>query len=142
MTTNLSPPDRDGVLEHDGALVVPVTDRRTGRTTGVLVLRDGRTSWHPGLDVTRVAMAAELVAGAVVIAFRLARRPSGPRAHVTMGPGGWVSMKDGGSMSVRPARRPLGRSRPVAATTPDPRAPLWARMLSAVPLGSLTRRAR
>jgi hypothetical protein len=96
----------------------------------------------PGLatvDITRLLTTAELVAGAVLIARILARRPSGPKAQVTMGPGGWVSMK-GGSLAIRPARRPWGRPRPIAHLETPPRAPVWARVLSAVPLQALTNR--
>ena len=88
------------------------------------------------LDLTRVVVTAEVVAGAVAVAYRLSRRPSAPKAQVTMGPGGWVSMK-GGTVSVRPARRPFGRPRKVRATKPHAKAPLWARVLSAVPLEAL-----
>ena len=56
-----------------------------------------------------------------------------------MGPGGWVSMK-GGSLAIRPARRPWGRPRPVAHLETPQRAPVWARVLSAVPLQALTTR--
>jgi hypothetical protein len=90
------------------------------------------------VDVTRVIVTAEIVAGAVVVAYRLARRPSAPKAQVTMGPGGWVSMK-GGTVSVRSARRPFGRPRAIGRTKPAARAPLWARVISAVPLQSLIR---
>jgi hypothetical protein len=100
--------------------------------------RAGDPSGLDRVDVTRVLVTAEVVAGAVVIAYRLARRPGAPRARVTMGPGGWVSMK-GGAVSVRPASRPLGRPRRVTATRPGDRAPLWARVLSAVPLQALSR---
>ena len=95
----------------------------------------------PGLaiDVTRLLTTAELVAGAVLIARILARRPSGPKAQVTMGPGGWVSMK-GGSLAIRPARRPWGRPRPIAHLETPTRAPVWARVLSAVPLQALANR--
>jgi hypothetical protein len=89
------------------------------------------------VDATRVIMTAEIVAGAVAVAYRLARRPSAPKAQVTMGPGGWVSMK-GGTVSVRSSRRPFGRPRAIGPTKPDARAPLWARVISAVPLQSLT----
>ncbi|GAB3598336.1 hypothetical protein GCM10027446_28260 [Angustibacter peucedani] len=94
------------------------------------------------LDLTRLLTTAEVVVGAVVgavlVTDRVVRRPPGPRAVVTMGPGGWVSMK-GGALGVRPGRRFWARPRPVAATTPPPQAPWWARVLSAVPLQALTR---
>ena len=105
------------------------------RPMGAFVLRDGRVRWHPVVDVTRVLTTAELVVGGVLIARRLAARPSAAKATVTMGPGGWVSMK-GGVMAVRPARRAWLRTHP-AATGPLPRRPTWARLLSAVTLRSL-----
>lgn len=105
------------------------------RPMGAFVLRDGRVRWHPVVDVTKVVTTAELVVGGVLIARRLAARPSAAKAVVTMGPGGWVSMK-GGVMAVRPARRAWRRTRP-AATGPLPRRPTWARLLSAVTLQSL-----
>ncbi len=90
------------------------------------------------VDWTRVLITGEVVVGGVLIAYRLAARPpASPIAKVSMGPGGWVSMK-GGTVAVRPARNPLGRPRPV----PPPRqgrAPVWARVISAVPLQLLIR---
>jgi hypothetical protein len=90
-----------------------------------------------GLDLTRVVTTAEVVVGAVVVARLLARRAGAPKAFVTMGPGGWVSMK-GGTVAVRRGSRPWGRPMPVRPATAG-RAPLWARVLSAVPLQALMR---
>ena len=145
--------------ERDGASVITATTarshtatRRNGvgpdgrnfdarlsgrRPMGAFVMRDGTVRWHPVVDVTRVLTTAELVVGGVLIARRLAARPSAAKAHVTMGPGGWVSMK-GGVMAVRPAERGwlrLRAHRTVAA--PRTRRPLWARLLSATTLESL-----
>jgi hypothetical protein len=100
------------------------------KTDGALAHR------HSTVDVTRVLTTAEVVVGAVLVARILAGRPSAPRAQVTMGPGGWISMK-GGSLAVRPARRPWGRPRPLLPPEAGRRAPLWARVLSAVPLQAL-----
>jgi hypothetical protein len=105
------------------------------RPMGAFVLRDGRVRWHPVVDVTRVVTTAELVVGGVLIARHLTARPSAAKATVTMGPGGWVSMK-GGVMAVRPARHAWRRMRP-APTGPLPRRPTWARLLAAVTLRSL-----
>ena len=102
---------------------------------GAFVLRDGRVRWHPVVDVTKVITTAELVVGGVMIARRLAARPSAAKAAVTMGPGGWVSMK-GGVMAVRPAGRAWRRTRP-ATTGPLPRRPWWARLLAATTLESV-----
>jgi hypothetical protein len=111
---------------------------RTMRPIGAYVVRDGDVRWRPAIDLTRLLTTAELVIGAVVVANRLARRPSGPKAVVTMGPGGWVSMK-GGQLGVRPGSRPWARPRQVTSTQPPPSAPVWARVLSAVPLRALSR---
>jgi hypothetical protein len=91
---------------------------------------------HPSVDLTRLLTTAEIVAGAVLVARILAHRPGAPKAQVTMGPGGWVSLK-GGTLAVRPASRPWGRSRPVPFPKTAKRAPVWARVLSAVPLQAL-----
>lgn len=130
--------------EREGVTLVTATRSRTrrdgsvtARPVGAFVVRDGKVCWRPAIDVTRLLTAAEVVVGAVVVAHRLSRRPSSPRARVTMGPGGWVSMK-GGTVAVRESRRPFGRPRPVDAR-PGRHRPLWARALSAVPLRSLAR---
>lgn len=103
------------------------------RPMGAFVVRDGRVRWHPVVDVTKVITTAELVVGGVLVARRLAARPSGAKALVTMGPGGWVSMK-GGAMAVRPARRLWRRASPAP---PPSRRPWWARLLSATALEKL-----
>jgi hypothetical protein len=105
------------------------------RPMGAFVVRNGRVRWHPAFDVTRVVATAELVLGGVLIARQLAKRPGSAKALVTMGPGGWVSMK-GGVMAVRPADRAWRRLRPAPAAPPT-RRPWWARLLSARALQSL-----
>ena len=107
------------------------------RPTGAVEVTSDGARRPPAVDVTRVLTTAEAVVGAVLIARILARRPSGPKAQVTMGPGGWVSMK-GGALMVRPARRPWGRPDQLPQLQGPQRAPLWARVLSAVPLQLLT----
>jgi hypothetical protein len=107
------------------------------RPMGVFVVRDGRVRWHPAVDWTRVITTAEVMVGGVLIARRLAARPSAAKARVTMGPGGWVSMK-GGVMAVRPAERGWRRRRAhPAAAVPRTRRPWWARLLAATTLESL-----
>ncbi|WP_336033088.1 hypothetical protein [Geodermatophilus sp. FMUSA9-8] len=102
------------------------------RPLGAFEVRDGRVRWHPVVDVTRVVTTAEVVLGAVAVASRLAGRPSAARARVTMGPGGWVSLKSG-TVSLRPAGRGWRRTRPA---TPA-RRPWWARLLAATALERL-----
>jgi hypothetical protein len=143
-------------VERDGATVITATATRAHAATrgdgsgsegqgfdarmagdrpmGAFVVRNGRVRWHPAVDLTRVLTTAELVVGGVLIARQLAKRPGSAKALVTMGPGGWVSMK-GGVMAVRPAERAWRRARP--APTPPTRRPWWARLLSAKALQSL-----
>jgi multimeric flavodoxin WrbA len=90
------------------------------------------------LDVTRIVTTTEVVLGAVLVARYLARRPGSTKAVVSMGPGGWVSMK-GGTVAVRRGSRPWARPTPVRRTATGERVPLWARVLSAVPLQALMR---
>jgi hypothetical protein len=142
--------------ERDGASVITATATRahqatrgngsaTGRSgfdaqmggsrpMGAFVVRDGHVRWHPVVDLTKVITTAEVVVGGVLIARRLAARPSGAKALVTMGPGGWVSMK-GGAMAVRPASRAWRRRRSAAPTASvRTRRPWWARLLAATAL--------
>jgi hypothetical protein len=153
-TTAFAPP-----YERDGAGVITATAARTHRASrghgagpggsgldatlagvrplGAFVVKDGRLRWHPVLDVTKVITTAEIMVGGVLIARRLAARPSGAKALVTMGPGGWVSMK-GGAMAVRPAGRGRRRKRPHApAAQARSRRPWWARLLAATTLESI-----
>jgi hypothetical protein len=123
---------RDGGKQEEAGFDAEMSG---ARPLGAFVVKDGKVRWHPVVDVTRVITTAELVVGGVLIARRLAARPSAAKAIVTMGPGGWVSMK-GGVMAVRPAERGWRRTRPVAAV-PHTRRPWWARLLSATTLNSL-----
>ena len=88
------------------------------------------------VDMTRILTTTEMVLGAVLVARYLSQRPGSSKALVTMGPGGWVSMK-GGTVAVRRGSRPWARPTPVRPTSE--RVPLWARVLSAVPLQALMR---
>jgi hypothetical protein len=107
------------------------------RPMGAFVLRNGRVRWHPAVDLTRVITTAEVMVGGVLIARRLAARPSAAKARVTMGPGGWVSMK-GGVMAVRPAERGWRRRRSsTPAAVQRTRRPWWARLLAATTLESI-----
>lgn len=141
-------------FETDGVAVIPAASVRTHcatksgtgsrprgleaslsgcRPAGAFVARNGAVHWHPALDVTRLLTTGGWLVGAVLIANRLAARPSAACANVTMGPGGWVNMK-GGSMAVRPSSRLWRRQHP--ATRPSQR-PWWARLLAAKSLQSL-----
>ena len=148
----------DAPVERDGTTIITATDARThraihgtgeeprtrgfdarltgNRPLGAFVVRNGRVRWRPALDVTKVVTTAEVVVGGVIIARQLASRPSGAKALVTMGPGGWVSMK-GGAMSVRPAKRAWFPRRAATRPAAPTRRPWWARLLSAQALNSL-----
>jgi len=139
------PYERDGVTvipasttrAHGAISALPGRQRRRldaqtrgARPAGAFVVQDGSARWHPAIDLTRVLTTGEVVIGAVIIAHRLMRRPSAARANVTMGPGGWVSMK-GGAMAVRPSERFWRKPAPAREAS---RRPLWARLLAAKPL--------
>jgi hypothetical protein len=148
----------DAPVERDGTTIITATDARThraihgtgeeprtrgfdarltgNRPLGAFVVRNGRVRWRPALDVTKVVTTAEFVVGGVIIARQLASRPSGAKALVTMGPGGWVSMK-GGAMAVRPAERGWRRQRSRPPAPVRTRRPWWARLLAATTLESL-----
>jgi hypothetical protein len=149
----------DPPVERDGTTVITATNSRThtatrgtgkqqgtrgfdarmsgNRPLGAFVVRNGKVRWRPALDVTKIITTAEVVVGGVLVARQLATRPSGAKALVTMGPGGWVSMK-GGAMSVRPAKRAwLPRRAPALTVSRPMRRPWWARLLSAQALNSL-----
>ncbi|MEH0843761.1 hypothetical protein V6U81_15360 [Micromonospora sp. CPCC 205711] len=107
------------VLELPGtppAALVPVT--RDGRAVGAFVLAGGQVRYRSVTDPDQVLAAA---AGALAVALLTAgvavvarRRPAAIGA-VTMGPGGWVSLKGSPAPALRPARR----------------RPWWARLLRA-----------
>jgi hypothetical protein len=95
--------------------VVPV--HHGEREVGAYVLGPDRTTYVPAVDATRIAMAAlgaaTVMTVAVSIGTALRRRPA--IGTVTMGPGGWVSLK-------RTATPPLRDATP---------RPWWARLLRA-----------
>ena len=119
-------PRADGATFERAALDAPDRWKHAGG-------REGR--FH---DMTRMVTTTEVVLGAVLVARYLSRRPGSSQALVTMGPGGWVSMK-GGTVAVRRGSRPWARPLPVRPTAKSERAPMWARVLSAVPLQALMR---
>ncbi|MGX4655279.1 hypothetical protein ACWCHM_16435 [Micromonospora sp. SCSIO 07396] len=98
------------------AALVPVT--RDGRAVGAFVLTDGRVRYRALPDPDRVLAAA---AGAAAVALLtagvavVARRRPPAIGTVTMGPGGWVSLRGARVPALRPA-------------TPRP---WWARLLRA-----------
>ncbi|MCK9925963.1 hypothetical protein MXD62_02095 [Frankia sp. Mgl5] len=60
------------------------------------------------VDLTAVAVVGEIAAGAVAVAWQLARRQPAPHANVQMGPGGWVSLRGGRVRLAGRGRRRAG----------------------------------
>ncbi|MFF5081499.1 hypothetical protein ACFY36_31005 [Actinoplanes sp. NPDC000266] len=89
--------------------------RRGRREIGAYVTDDAQgTRFVPALDVTALATVAAVAVTGVAIGFAARRRPA--IGSVTMGPGGWISLK-------RSTRPPLRAARP--------KRPWWARLLRA-----------
>jgi hypothetical protein len=118
MTTVVNRPMTDALADAPitttGETVVVPLERSGGRTVGVVIVdRDGARC-RPVVDLERLAWcavaAAGLAAAAALATTAARRRPA--IGSVTMGPGGWVSLKGG-------ALRPAGRR------------PWWARLLGA-----------
>ena len=97
--------------DRDELVLLPV--RRGRRITGVFVARDGRVVYRPAIEADHVLAAAVLLAAAAAVAVSRGRPAIG---RVSMGPGGWVSVKGA----------PLPRLR-----GPEASRPWWARLLSA-----------
>jgi hypothetical protein len=110
MTTAL--PARTGPQAGTGQVtVLPVEDG--DRPVGAWIVGTDTAVFRPVVDLDRLAVAAVVTAAAVTIAVSRRRRPM--IGTVTMGPGGWISLK----RTSRPALR--------AATA----RPWWARLLRA-----------
>jgi hypothetical protein len=96
--------------------VLPVTDK--DRAIGAWIVGPDTATFRPVVDVNRLTGAVLATAGAVAIAVLIAtagirRRPA--IGAVTMGPGGWVSVKRTGCPRLRSAEH----------------RPWWARLLGA-----------
>jgi hypothetical protein len=97
----------------------------------------GKVAGGPVADVTKVLIVGEIAAAAAAAVVALARaaasRAPASRTQISMGPGGWVSMR-GGDVRRRTFRlrgRVPRRRRPAP---PPARRPWWAVLLGAVPL--------
>src|SRR5690349_20162852 len=92
MTTTLD--GRATAAPPDPVTVLPVTDGE--RPVGAWIVSPDGATFRPVVDVTRLAGAALAAAGAATMAVAVViaagrRRPE--IGTVTMGPGGWVSIK-------------------------------------------------
>jgi hypothetical protein len=104
------------VDERRAVTVIPVRDGN--REVGAWITGPDTAVFRPVVDVTRLAGTALAGTAAVAIATAAVLAVSRRRAAigtVTMGPGGWVSVKNAGRPPLRPDR---GR-------------PWWARLLGA-----------
>ncbi|GAA4607404.1 hypothetical protein BJY16_006318 [Actinoplanes octamycinicus] len=100
--------------------VLPVTDK--DRPVGAWIIDADTAVFRPVVDVTRLAGAALAAAGAITVAVAVTavtarRRPM--IGAVTMGPGGWVSVKRAGRPRLRSAEQ----------------RPWWAHLIGAHRLG-------
>jgi hypothetical protein len=96
--------------------VLPITDG--DRPIGAWVVGPDTATFRPVIDVTRLTAAALACVGAVTVAVAvtaLAARSRPAIGAVTMGPGGWVSVKRAGFPPLRS----------------DERRPWWAHLLGA-----------
>ena len=100
----------------DRRAIVPV--RAGDREIGAYVIRADRTTFVPAVDVTVLVLGALAAAAvtAVSVAAGAARRRPPAIGAVTMGPGGWLSLKRSAAPSPRAAAGPR---------------PWWARALRA-----------
>ena len=97
MTTTI-----DGRTALAPVTVLPVIDGE--RPVGAWIVGPGTATFRPVVDVTRLAGAALAAAGAATVAVAVVaaagrRRPE--IGTVTMGPGGWVSVKRTSSPPLR-----------------------------------------
>ncbi|MFI5957331.1 hypothetical protein [Cryptosporangium sp. NPDC051539] len=97
--------------------ITPVI-RSGSRTVGAFVTTADGVRYQPVVDVERLVVGVVAVAGAAAV-LGVALRPRAAVGPVSMGPGGWVS--------VRGAR---GRVPRLRGHRPEPR-PWWARLLRA-----------
>src|SRR4051812_37212104 len=69
----------------DGTTVIPVTDAR-GRAVGLYVVADGRATWQPVVDTTRITLLGLGIGLAAVVISTLAvlRRPPWPDLRGTI----------------------------------------------------------
>jgi hypothetical protein len=107
----------DGQVIPGPVTIVPI--RNGKRTIGAYVVSQDSARFEPATDVTPIAMTALGVAAviAVSVAVATAARQLPAIRSVTMGPGGWVSLKGTAMPPLRSA----------AAST----RPWWARALGA-----------
>lgn len=127
-----------------GPVIVAVTDG--DRTIGAWIVDSVGVTYRPVVDLTRLAATVLAATGAVAVAISVAaactanrRRPS--IGSVTMGPGGWVSVKRTPAPRLRsaapaPRRSALVVPRRSAAASPRVSAtaehrPWWAHLLGA-----------
>jgi hypothetical protein len=108
---------RDEPATADHLSIVPIRHGR--RTVGAYVMTPDGMRFQPATDITRIVVTALTAAALTLTTIAIAvavRRPPAIRS-VTMGPGGWVSLR---GTTMPPTRSGAATSRP-----------WWARALGA-----------
>ncbi|MET8148595.1 hypothetical protein ACIBSW_35175 [Actinoplanes sp. NPDC049668] len=92
-------------LDRRGELI-PV--RSGEREIGVFAVGPDRTTFVPAVDVTALVLGSMTVAAvsAVALALGVSRRRPPAIGTVTMGPGGWLSLKRAAAPPLRAAAEP------------------------------------
>ncbi|MBB2946385.1 hypothetical protein FB565_006153 [Actinoplanes lutulentus] len=112
LTGSANPPDaglRAEPAVADHVSIVPIRHGR--RTVGAYVMTPEGMRFQPATDVTRIVVTALTAAALTVTTIAIAvavRRPPAIRS-VTMGPGGWVSLR---GTTMPPTRSGTTTSRP------------------------------
>lgn len=98
---------------QDRVSVLPV--QHGDRPIGAYLVHGETATFCPAVDVTRLATTALATVAVIAVAGSAAAALRGRSAigTVTMGPGGWISLKGTGTPPLRPAQR----------------RPWWARLL-------------
>ncbi|MCV7066223.1 hypothetical protein H7H51_11710 [Mycolicibacterium farcinogenes] len=78
----------DPYVTPDGATVIPVcsvrrradSGRSSSRPLGIFVVKDGKSTWVPAVDTTRIALMGELIGlvAATLATVAMVRRPPWP----------------------------------------------------------------
>ncbi|GAA2908569.1 hypothetical protein Acy02nite_88220 [Actinoplanes cyaneus] len=120
LTDPSTPHDHDRRTEAVAVNLLTVVPIRHGRrTVGAYVMTAEGIRFQPAVDVTRIVVTALTTAAITTVTIAIAvavRRPPAIRS-VTMGPGGWVSLK--------------GMQAPPMRSAAAPGRPWWARALRA-----------
>jgi len=93
----------------DGVTMIPVSRIRRGSATavGVFVLKDGKVSWHPAIDVNRIVLGGQLVAVVALLVARSVLRGTLPAFLPAFPPGRWPALGKARRKAIRSAAKTL-----------------------------------